>query len=71
DEVTFIDLVTGHGNAKCGYRKIRFRRQQARQDDVQYFWVDTCCIDTCCIDKTNKAELSHAIRSMFCWYQNA
>ncbi|KAF2844476.1 HET-domain-containing protein [Plenodomus tracheiphilus IPT5] len=28
-------------------------------------------LDTCCIDKTDKAELSSAIRSMFRWYQNA
>ena len=33
---------------------------------MQYFWVDTCCID-----KTDKAELSRSIKSMFRWYQNA
>jgi hypothetical protein len=66
EEVTFADLVNGDGTAKRGYKKIHFCGQQARQDGVQYFWVDTCCID-----KTDKAELSHAIRSMFRWYQNA
>ncbi|KAF2627610.1 hypothetical protein BU25DRAFT_439998 [Macroventuria anomochaeta] len=66
DEVTFADLVTGDSKAKCGCEKIRFCGQQAWQDGLQYFWVDTCCID-----KTDKAELSHAIRSMFRWYQNA
>jgi hypothetical protein len=49
-----------------GYKKIRFCGDQAQQDGLQYFWVDTCCID-----KTDKAELSLAIRSMFRWYQNA
>ncbi|KAF2626688.1 hypothetical protein BU25DRAFT_92842 [Macroventuria anomochaeta] len=66
EEFTFSDLVTGDGKAKRGYKKIRFCGQQAQQDGLQYFWVDTCCID-----KTDKAEHSHAIRSMFRWYQNA
>jgi hypothetical protein len=66
EEVTFADLATGDGKAKRGYEKIHFCGQQAQQDGLQYFWVDTCCID-----KTDKAELSHAIRSMFRWYQNA
>ena len=66
EEVTFADIVLGNGNAKHGYNKIRFCGQQAQQDNLQYFWVDTCCID-----KTDRAELSHAIQSMFRWYQNA
>jgi hypothetical protein len=66
EEVTFADLVIGDSRAKRGYKKIRFCGQQARQDGLQYFWVDTCCID-----KADKAELSHAILSMFRWYQNA
>jgi hypothetical protein len=66
EEVTFADIENGDGKAKQGYKKIRFCGQQARQDGLQYCWVDTCCID-----KTDKAEFSHAIRSMFRWYQNA
>jgi hypothetical protein len=66
EEVTLVDIENGDGAAKQGYEKIRCCRQQARRDGLQYFWVDTCCID-----KTDKAELSHAIRSMFRWYQNA
>ncbi|KAF1938339.1 hypothetical protein EJ02DRAFT_457962 [Clathrospora elynae] len=66
EEVTFADLVEGGGQAKRGYRKICFCGEQAQQDGLQYFWVDTCCIN-----KSDKAELSQAIRSMFCWYQNA
>ncbi|EMD70142.1 hypothetical protein COCSADRAFT_107483 [Bipolaris sorokiniana ND90Pr] len=65
EEVTFADVITGDGKAKHGYEKIRFCGQQAQRDNLRYFWVDTCCID-----KTDKAELSHAIRSMFRWYQN-
>jgi hypothetical protein len=66
EEVTFADLVRGDGKHKAGYKKICFCGEQAQQDGLQYFWVDTCCID-----KSDKAELSHAIQSMFCWYQNA
>ncbi|KAF2489417.1 beta transducin-like protein HET-E2C [Lophium mytilinum] len=66
DEVTFEDLTNGTGSEKPGYAKIRFCGEQAKQDGLQYFWVDTACID-----KTNKAELSHAINSMFRWYHNA
>jgi hypothetical protein len=66
EEVTFAELVKSDGKAKRGYEKIRFCGQQAHQDNLQYFWVDTCCID-----KTDKFELSHALRSMFRWYQNA
>ncbi|KAK7187899.1 ankyrin repeat protein [Paraphaeosphaeria sporulosa] len=71
-EVTFDDLKS-IDNAKErdsqrseGYRKLRFCAQQAKQDGLNYFWVDTCCID-----KSNSAELQEAINSMFRWYQNA
>jgi hypothetical protein len=66
EEVTFADLDTGNGKDKSGYRKIHYCGQQAYQDGLQYFWVDTCCIN-----KSDKAELSLAIQSMFGWYQNA
>jgi hypothetical protein len=72
EEVTFADIAKGDGKHKYsymkkpGYKKIRFCGVQAQQDGLQYFWVDTCCIN-----KTDKAELSLAIQSMFCWYQNA
>jgi archaellum biogenesis ATPase FlaH len=66
DEVTFEDLAGGTGKAKPGYEKIRFCGEQTHHDSLKYFWVDTCCID-----KTDKAELSKAIQSMFRWYRNA
>jgi hypothetical protein len=66
EEVTFEDMTNGTGQDKAGYKKIRLCGAQASQDDLQYFWVDTCCID-----KTNYAELSRAINSMFRWYRNA
>ncbi|KAF2818046.1 HET-domain-containing protein, partial [Ophiobolus disseminans] len=66
EEVTFADIVKGGGKAKPGYKKICFCGEQARQDGLEYFWIDTCCINT-----ANKAEHSLAIRSMFRWYRNA
>ncbi|KAF2185523.1 hypothetical protein K469DRAFT_632049 [Zopfia rhizophila CBS 207.26] len=44
-EVTFRDLMDGTGKSKTGYDKIRFCRQQAERDGLQYFWVDTCCVN--------------------------
>jgi hypothetical protein len=66
EEVTFRDMIDGTGKSKAGYEKIRFCAQQASDDGLQYFWVDTCCID-----KSSSAELQEAINSMFRWYQNA
>ncbi|KAH8797812.1 hypothetical protein F5884DRAFT_146537 [Xylogone sp. PMI_703] len=66
EEVTFDDMTNGIGKDKPGYKKIWFCREQARQDGLLYFWIDTCCIN-----KNNKAELSQAINSMFRWYHNA
>ncbi|OQV09788.1 NACHT domain-containing protein [Cladophialophora immunda] len=66
EEVTFEEMESGTGKDKLGYEKIRFCGEQARQDDLQYFWIDTCCID-----KKNAAELQHAINSMFRWYRDA
>lgn len=66
DEVTFQDLVNGTGKKKNGYKKISFCEKETGRDDLRHFWVDTCCID-----KSNKAEESEAINSMFFWYQNA
>jgi hypothetical protein len=66
EEVTFADIVNGGGKNKPGYEKIRLCGEQARQDGLEYFWIDTCCIN-----KANNAEHSLAIRSMFRWYRNA
>src|SRR5436309_239132 len=66
EEVTFKDLGEGTAKSKAGYYKIRFCEEQAANDGLQYFWVDTCCID-----KLSSAELSEAINSMFRWYRDA
>ncbi|KAM3068301.1 hypothetical protein ACMFMG_009441 [Clarireedia jacksonii] len=66
EEVTFKDIINGTGKVKLGYKKIQFCGEQARQDGLCYFWIDTCCIN-----KSNDAELSRSISSMFRWYRNA
>ena len=66
EEVTFKDLAESSKDIKVGYQKIQFCAEQAGHDSLRYFWVDTCCID-----KSNNAELSEAINSMFRWYRNA
>jgi len=65
-EVTYAEVMGGIGQGKEGFKKIRFCGEQARQNGLVYFWVDTCCIN-----KQNKAELTHSINSMFRWYRNA
>ena len=49
-----------------GYHKILACCRQAERDGIEWAWIDTCCID-----KTNSAELSEAINSMYKWYQSA
>jgi hypothetical protein len=44
EEVTFKDLTNGTGKDKPGYKKIQFCGEQAQQDGLQCFWIDTCCI---------------------------
>lgn len=65
-EVTYGHYQNNTAQNQAGYRKIRFCAEQARQDNLSYFWVDTCCID-----KSNSAELSENINSMYRFYQNA
>ncbi|KAF7506372.1 hypothetical protein GJ744_011838 [Endocarpon pusillum] len=66
DEVNFDDFEKEAGQEKAGYIKLRFCAEQARADELEYFWVDTCCIN-----KANTAELNEAITSMFRWYSEA
>lgn len=69
DEVTFADL---HGKRpevyanKAGFDKIQRTCAQAKEDGLQYAWVDTCCINN-----DSSAELSEAINSMCKWYKEA
>lgn len=66
DEVSYEDMVSGHPEAKRGYRKLFNCCKQAHQDGLSYAWVDTCCIN-----KTSSAELSEAITSMYAYYERS
>jgi hypothetical protein len=70
-EVTLADVESGlsrdeAGVKKPGYDKLVFCGNQAKHDGLQYFWVDTCSID-----KSNLAELTESLASMFRWYRDA
>ncbi|THU87400.1 HET-domain-containing protein [Dendrothele bispora CBS 962.96] len=45
------------------YNKLKESCRIAREDGFEYIWNDTCCID-----KTNSAEVSEQINSMFSYY---
>jgi hypothetical protein len=66
EEVTFQDMKNGSPSSKAGYKKIQFCGDQAKNDGLEYFWVDSCSID-----KSSSAELTEAINSMFLLYQKA
>ncbi|KAH6865266.1 heterokaryon incompatibility protein-domain-containing protein [Alternaria rosae] len=66
EEVTFKDMMDHTYRDKRGYEKIRGCGEQAKRNDHQLFWIDTCCID-----KSSSAELSESINSMWRWYCNS
>ncbi|KAK3312559.1 heterokaryon incompatibility protein-domain-containing protein, partial [Apodospora peruviana] len=69
DEVTFQDMKSARSsqtNSKKGFQKLRYTCEEAKRQDFQWAWVDTCCID-----KSSSAELSEAINSMFNWYRDS
>ncbi|PMD30292.1 HET-domain-containing protein [Hyaloscypha variabilis F] len=72
DEVLFPDIdgfnattIPQQVKEKLGFKKIEACCAQARRDEFDYVWIDTCCID-----KRSSAELSEAINSMYCWYRD-
>lgn len=65
-EIVFEDIKTqSYQNLARNYafQKVFQCCLQARKDNFQYVWIDTCCID-----KSSSAELSEAINSMFKYY---
>ena len=46
--------------------KIRGACARAKEDGLQWVWIDSCCIN-----KDSSQELSRSINSMFQWYQKA
>lgn len=67
EEVSFHDIETGNivkpGN---GTIKLKGCCNQAKEDHLEYAWIDSCCIN-----KDSSRELDEAINSMFQWYRKA
>ncbi len=63
EEVTLQEYEAKSAKHKAGYRKITSLAKLARTLRHNYIWVDTCCID-----KTDSAELTESINSMYQWY---
>lgn len=61
-----VDAPTDACKQKRGYAKLVFCAERAKQDGLEYFWIDTCCIN-----KDSSEELREAIASMFRWYARA
>ncbi|KAK4894571.1 hypothetical protein LTR27_007212 [Elasticomyces elasticus] len=57
---------SGNAPHKKGFAKVQGLCAIAAAKGHRFVWVDACCID-----KTNDAELSKSINSMFRWYQSA
>ncbi|KAK6436253.1 hypothetical protein LTR95_007555 [Oleoguttula sp. CCFEE 5521] len=77
EEITYKDLVDNRARCqiKAGYRKLqgfcaitRRWNQYVQEPTLQCEWV---WVDTCCINKSESAEVSEAINSMFAWYSTA
>lgn len=67
DEVSFQDMQSVRkAKKRSGFVKIQYTLKQAKVDELEWAWVDTCCID-----KSSSAELQQAINSMFRWYAQA
>lgn len=67
DAVSIEDMQAGSAaKEKPGYIKLRRSSLIAAHDGFKHIWIDTCCIQ-----KSSSIELSEAINSMFCYYQNS
>jgi hypothetical protein len=66
EEVLFKDMIEGTAHDKKAFIKLEYTVAQAKKDELNYCWIDTCCID-----KSSSAELQEAINSMFSFYEKA
>ncbi|TGJ84801.1 hypothetical protein E0Z10_g3961 [Xylaria hypoxylon] len=55
-----------HPDKQIAYKKIYYACRRALDRGCNYVWIDSCCID-----KSNSAELTESINSMFRWYSEA
>ncbi|KAH0840416.1 hypothetical protein AYO21_03053 [Fonsecaea monophora] len=68
EEVLFhhMNNIARSTQNKLGFKKVQGACSLAQSQGYEWIWIDTCCID-----KSNSAELSEAINSMFQYYQEA
>ncbi|KAI6118034.1 heterokaryon incompatibility protein-domain-containing protein [Pisolithus sp. B1] len=75
DEVNYKEMAAFMGmddrcrsnvRRRTGYKKIIKSCKQAKLDNYQWIWIDTCCID-----KRSSSELQEAINSMYRWYEKS
>ena len=66
DEVSHKDHRKQLKDGTPGREKIRNLCRLARNEGLEWAWIDTCCID-----KRSSAELSEGINSTFSWYRKA
>ena len=66
EEVSFQYIRDPACRGLRGFAKITACCRQAKEDELDWVWIDTCCID-----KLSSSELSEAINSMYRWYVNA
>jgi hypothetical protein len=43
EEISLQEMLAGQGTGNKGYTKIKDCCAQARLDEYDYVWVDTCC----------------------------
>ncbi|KAF7195872.1 Vegetative incompatibility protein HET-E-1 [Pseudocercospora fuligena] len=65
-EFTYDDLINSHERRGQGWQKIEDCCELARDQEIDYIWIDTCCINA-----DNSRELEEAINSMYRFYQQA
>lgn len=68
EEYSFEDFRHGFDQVKRkpAFDKLHYTCTQARQDGLDYCWIDSICIN-----KDSSAELQEAINSMFEWYRRS
>ncbi|KAK3987289.1 heterokaryon incompatibility protein-domain-containing protein [Cladorrhinum sp. PSN332] len=68
DEVSLREFMEDAPSLKSkkGYQKITQFCHVASKQGFEWVWIDTCCID-----KTENAELTESINSMYRWYQES
>lgn len=68
EEISYREFIepSSFTAKKLGYHKIQDACRIARQDGIDWIWIDTNCID-----KSSSAELTEAINSMYNWYRGS